>query len=81
MLLGSWVGEVERGWGSGKGNHHTGGLLMIQPQARGGGHVGREGAVASIKRAGEGWRAGSHRQHQQMVFTAGQEGGAGCPWA
>ena len=25
-------------------------------------------------------RVGSYRQLQQMVSTAGQEGGAGCPW-
>ena len=42
--------------------------------------MGREGAVASIKSRG-GLESGSYRQHQQMVFTSGQEGGAGRPWA
>lgn len=43
--------------------------------------MGRKGAVVLLEGAGAGWRAGSYGQQQQVVSTAGQEGGAGRPWA
>lgn len=43
--------------------------------------MGREGAVALLEGAGEGCRAESYGQHQQVFSTAGHEGGAGCLWA
>lgn len=82
--MGRW-GEVR---GREEGNLHSGNLLLRQcpvlSQAGGGGEIGRRGAVALLEGAGEDQRVGSFGQLQQMVSTAGQEGGAGCPqtwWA
>lgn len=54
-----------RGRGKGEGNR-LGGLLLRQcpvlSQAEGGREMGREGVVALLERAGEGWRAGSYGQ-------------------